>query len=164
MKNTSPKIPSLALVLFLAVTAYAAEDSVSINLSVAHTQYVTLTGTVVGASRTFAESDIKPAANGQEGPTVELGTLGLASNVPGNCALSFTTANNFRLRHLDTNKSLTAYSLFYDGQNIDKKNGEITKSCNSAASPLTFSTNKNYQKNVQTGIYQDKINIVVTTE
>lgn len=163
MKKTSPKIFSSILILFLASSLNAAEDSTSINMSVTHTEYVTLTGTVVGASRTFAESDIKPLP-GKVGPKVELGTLGLKSNVPGNCAISFTTANNFRLRHQDTNQRLASYRLFYENQRINRRNNEITRSCNNDESPLQFSTARNYQQNVQSGVYEDKITVVVTTE
>lgn len=164
MKNRSPKIFISILILFLANSIFATENTATIDLSVTHTEYVSLTGTVVGANRVFSDDDVRPQSNGQRGPKVELGTLGVKSNIPGNCTLSLTTANGFRLRHINTNQRLAGYRLLYQGQRFNRRNSDITQSCNTDPSPLEFSTNKNYRNTMQTGIYQDKVTIVVTTE
>jgi hypothetical protein len=160
----TPKFLSLTLLLVSVVTSYATTNTTDINLSFTHTNYVNLTGTVVGASRTFSENDVKPVGNGF-GPKVSLGTLGLESNMLGACTITFTTANNYRLRHIVSNKRLAAYRLFYRGTKLRKKNNHIDlPSCNLPPRKLKLSTKKNFRQNVAAGIYRDIITITVTTQ
>ena len=164
------RIPLKLLVapIFLSLLfgiAFAATDSTEIGLQVTRVDYVILTGTAVGASRYFSVDDIKPAGRRGPGPTVTLVTLGLESNMSGNCTLDFSTQNNFRLRHIVSNKRLTRYRLEYQGTRIKANKPQIIlPSCNVANSPLDFTAVGRFRRRVEAGIYRDIVTIVVTTE
>ena len=98
-------------ILFATGTvAFAATDTTQIDLSVTHVPYVKLIGTAPGSSRFYGNNDI---ANWIFPSIVDLGTLGLETNVGGNCDINFSTLNNFDLLHTVSNNSLTKYKILY---------------------------------------------------
>ena len=164
MIKISPKILSIIFISAFSVSSLATTDTADINLSFKHTNYVNLTGTVVGVTRFFSVDDLKPIGN-RFGQKVTLGTLGLESNMIGSCTISFTSVNDFKLRHIVTNKRLANYRLFYRGKKVTRRRNEVdTPGCNITPTALKLSTNKRFRKRVKSGIYQDIVTIVVTTE
>lgn len=171
---------NIALKLFLMIlfstTSYAATDETIIDLSYNYTPYVNFTGTAAGASRFYDNGQL---ANGFTTVWVNLGTLGLESNVPGNCDLSFSTNNNFTLLNTSSTGgnlgggSLGAYSLRYRnqifGNAANPSNINTTLPCTSLATPIDFKLNRNFSfvgfnQAIRAGVYQDIVNIVVTTQ
>ena len=167
MRRIPPKLlvaPFLLSILLIIDLSLAATDSSQINLAVTRVDYVKLTGTVVNASRTFSVQDIKPVGNRRRGPRVELGTLGIESNMPGNCDLEFSTQNRFKLRHIISNKRLTRYRLRYRNKRITRRRNRMTLPCNVINSPLEFQSRGRFRNNVEPGIYRDVVTITVTTQ
>jgi len=167
MRRIPPKLlvaPIILPILLSVGFAFAATDSSQINLSLTHVNYVKLTGTVVNASRFFSVRDIKPRGNRRRGPWVELGTLGIESNMLGNCDLEFTTQNRFKLRHIISNKRLSRYRLKYKNKKIRKRKNKITLPCNAANSSLSFQTVGRFRNRVKAGVYRDIVTITVTTQ
>jgi len=142
--------------------ANAAGESTDILVRVIHDQYVRLTGTAVGSSRMFSVDDVKPP-NGSK-PLLSLGTLGLQSNIAGNCSMDFSTANNFRLRHTVSNKKLTSYILKYRNKRITRRKHTLTMPCNVLPTTLAFKRRGKFRNRVRSGIYSDIVTITVTTE
>ncbi len=143
-------------------TASAAGESTDILVRVIHDQYVRLTGTVAGSSRTFSVDDVKPPDGSR--PWVSLGSLGLESNIAGNCDIDFSTQNNFKLKHTVSNKRLTRYILKYRNKKIRKNKHTLTMPCNALPSTLSFKRKGRFRQNVRSGIYSDVVTITVTTQ
>ena len=153
---------SLALLLFTG-TLQAATKTADINLSFSHIEYVNLTGTLVGATRYFDMDYIRPPS-GAAGPKVNLGTLGLDSNMSGNCLIRFDSANAYQFRHTASNKRLAFYRLWYRGKKLTKKRNKITTPCNFSPEMVQLSTRKRFRKRIKSGLYQDILTITVVTE
>jgi hypothetical protein len=160
--NFPIKILLSSLFSFSVGVALAA-DTTTVELEVTHTPYVKLLGSVVGASKFFSVTDIKPVGGGR--PKVTVGFLGLESNISGSCTVDFSTQNNFKLRHIVSNQRLTRYILKYRGQKI-KKNAPtiVLPSCNLNLRPLKLKRKGPFKNNPQAGIYQDIVTITVTTQ
>jgi hypothetical protein len=161
--NALTKILLASLFSFSVAITFAANLTKTIELEATYAPYVTLLGSVVGASKYFSIEDIKPLSGGK--PRVTLGLLGLESNVSGSCTLDFSTQNNFKLRHIVSNQRLTRYILKYKGQKI-KKNAPtiVLPSCNVSLKPLKFTRRGPFKNNPQAGIYRDIVTITVTTQ
>lgn len=161
---------------FFSCSAFAATDETVIDLSYTYTPYVNFIGTAAGASRFYDNGEL---ASGFNTIWVNLGTLGLESNVPGNCDLSFTTVNNFTLLSTSSNGgnlgggSIGAYSLRYRnqvfGNAANPSNLDTSLPCSSLATPIDFKLNRNFSfigfnRAIRAGVYQDIVNITVTTQ
>jgi len=149
-----------------AYTAYAATETTVIDISHTYTPYVSLTGTAPGSSRFYDNDDL---VNFVFPLSVNLGTMGLESNVGGNCDLNFTTANNFKLLHTVTSNNLGDYSIQYEGQVFNEaSNPQLVMPCTSAATDLNFILNgisfSGFDFFIQDGVYQDVVSVVVTTQ
>ena len=159
-----PFSASLALAFSLFTgNLYAVTKEADINLSFSHIEYLNLTGTVVGATRYFDMDYIRPS-NGRAGPKVDLGTLGLDSNFPGSCEIKFTTENNFKFRHTLSNKKLANYRLWYQGKKFTRRRNKITMPCSFTPTTIKLSTTKRFRRRIKSGLYQDVLSIVVTTQ
>ena len=144
-------------------SANAAGESTDIQIKIIHDQFVKLSGTVVGASRTFSVDDIKPPT-GYSSPWVSLGTLGLESNFAANCTMDFSTRNGFKLRHTVSNKRLTRYIMKYRNKKIRKHKPTVTLPCNTAPTTLSLKRRGAFRNNIESGIYADVVTITVTTQ
>jgi len=165
---TNPLLRSIFLVLPLIVvpSSHANTDSTTIELSHTYTPYVNFTGTAPGASRFYDNDDlvtfIFPLS-------VNLGTMGLESNVGGNCDLNFTTANDFKLLHTVSNVNLGDYTIQYQGQQFNETNNpQLVLPCTTAATNINFILNgfsfSGFDFFIDAGVYQDVVNVVVTTQ
>ncbi|MEE9326853.1 MAG: hypothetical protein V3U71_06105 [Cocleimonas sp.] len=158
-----------ALLCAPQVLIYAAtSDQTEIDINVTHTPYVKLIGSAPGSSRFYGNNDI---ANWIFPSIVDLGTMGLESNVAGNCDMNFSTINNFRLLHTASNNSLTKYKVIY--QNTDfsiTNNPTLNIPCNTIPTTIEFSPTQIVFGNIfpalliEAGIYQDTITVVVATQ
>ncbi len=153
--------------IFIFLSASAATDTSEINISHTYTPFVSLTGTAPGSSRFYDNSDVIffvfPVLT-------NLGTMGLQSNIEGMCDLNFTTANNFELLHtVNANSSFGNYSIQYRNTTFDQSNNpQIQLPCTSNPTDLDFIMN-GFSLNgingfIDSGIYQDVISVVVTTQ
>ena len=159
-----PFSASLALAFLLLTGTLQAEiKTTDINLSFSHIEFVNLTGTLVGATRYFDMDYIRPPS-GAAGPKVDLGTLGLDSNIPGNCIIRFDSANTYKFRHTISNKRLARYRLWYRGKKLTNKRNEITTPCSFAPEMVQLSTTRRFRKRIKSGLYQDILTITVITE
>ena len=150
------------LILGSSYGAYAVQRSTNINLNVTHIEILKFIGSAPNINKIFSVADIKPV--GGVRPTVTIGTLGLESNIPGNCTLTFSTFHNFRLKHTVSNKRLTGYRLEYRNKRITKKKNKVmTVPCDYAPSDLDFRTKGPFRQNVKAGFYSDTITIIVTS-
>lgn len=149
-----------------AFTAYTADDNAVINLSYTHTAFVRFTGTAPGDLRTYDNDDI---TNFGVPKPVNIGTMGLESNVGGLCDLTFTTANTFKLLHTVTNNNLGNYKILYKNAVFNEiLNPPLQISCNSVASDIDFELNSfgfsNVDPFLDSGIYRDVITVEVATQ
>ncbi len=95
--------------------------------------------------------------------------MGLESNVGGNCDLNFTTANNFQLLHTVNSNNLGDYTIEYAGLEFNQANNpQLELPCTSPATDLNFILNgisfSGFDFFIQAGVYQDIVNVVVTTQ
>lgn len=157
---------SALLLTSLNSASHAATDSTVIELSHTYFPYVNFTGTAPGASRFYDNDDLAflifPLS-------VNLGTMGLESNVGGTCDLNFTTANDFKLRHTVSNNNLGDYTIQYKGQTFSEaSNPTLQLPCTSTATNLNFIINgisfAGFDFLLQAGVYQDIVTVVVTTQ
>ena len=123
------------------------------------------TGAAPGASRFYDNADV---ANFIFPVQVNLGTMGLASNVSGDCDLEFSTINNFKLLHTVSNKNLSDYSILYEGEVFEEtSNSQITRNCNLAPTDLDFVLNgwtlAGFDFFIDAGIYRDVVTVTVTS-
>ncbi len=166
------KIPApILLILTLSTTltcAYAATESTQIGIQVTHDEYVKIVGSAAGSSNTYSNNDI---ANWIFPNIVDLGTLGLESNMQGNCDLSMSTLNNFDLLHTVSASSLTKYKVIYESQEFSETNNpNLSLPCNLTPSIIQFSPTQIVWGNlapsalIQTGTYSDTVTITITTQ
>jgi hypothetical protein len=154
--------------LIVSSNVFAATDTTEVDISVTHTPYVNFTGTAPGSSRFYGNNDI---ANWIFPSVVDLGTLGLESNIGGNCDINFSTANNFQLLHTVSGNSLTKYRVIYQGQSFSQiSNPTLSIPCTTLPTTIEFSPTQLVFGNlfpqllIQSGNYQDDVSIVVTTQ
>lgn len=145
---------------------FAETDTTAIELSHTFAPFVNFTGTAPGSSRFFDNDEL---VNFIFPLSVNLGTMGLASNVGGNCDLNFTTTNNFRLLNTLSNNNLGNYSIQYEGQVFNQANNpQLELPCTSTATNLNFILNgisfSGFDFFIEAGVYQDVVNVVVTTQ
>jgi hypothetical protein len=146
----------------------ATNDQTEIDINVTHTPYVKLIGSAPGSSRFYGNNDI---ANWIFPSIVDLGTMGLESNVAGNCDMNFSTVNNFQLLHTVSNNSLTPYKVIYQNTNFSNtSNPTLNISCNTIPTTIEFSPTQIVFGNIfpalfiEAGVYQDTITVVVATQ
>ncbi len=159
---------SLLLLLNTNNVTFAASDTAEINVNVNYVPYVKLTGSAPGSTRYYSNNDI---ANWIFPSVVDLGTLGLESNITGNCDISFSTQNNFKLLHTVSGNSLTKYKILYQSQNFsDTSNPTLTTPCTTVPTTIEFAPTQIVWGNlfpsvlIEPGIYQDIVTVVVTTQ
>ncbi len=155
--------------LFLAVSLlvipsviFSAEDKTSIQLSVVSLGYVKFSGSLVDTSHYFSEVQVRPNHSQKPGPKILLGTLGLQSNITGDCTLNFSSENNFGLRHVSSNKKLSDYFLNYRNKNITKnQNHSMSVPCNFKPENVNFYTTGQYLEEIEPGVYSDTVRVEV---
>ena len=168
MKFNKP--PILALISLItccfAYTAFATSNTTSINLSYTFTPYLNFTGTAPGESRTY-DNDV--ITNSGFPIPVNIGTMGLVSNVGGTCDLNFKTANTFKLLHTISGNNLGNYKIRYRGLEFNETNNpQLQLPCTSDATDIDFELNafgfSNIDPFLDSGIYRDVITVEVTTQ
>lgn len=158
-----------SLLLFgLSNLAFSATKQAEIDVQVTHTPYVNFTGTAPGSTRTYDNDDI---SNWIFPIDVDIGTLGLESNISGNCSINFSTLNNFDLLHNNTASSLIRYKILYRSLEFGRANNPpLTMLCNTNPSLLQFKADGFYFGSflggafMQSGLYSDIITITVVTQ
>ncbi|MGK0270887.1 MAG: hypothetical protein ACI88H_001538 [Cocleimonas sp.] len=162
----------LSLVLITIFTssilnvANATTDSTVIELSHTYTPYVNFTGTAPGASRFYDNDDL---VNFIFPLTVVLGTMGLESNVGGNCDMEFSTLNDFELKHTVIPTSGAEFTINYQGQTFTKGNNPtLTTPCTTSATDISFELNNltliGFDNFIPSGLFKDIVTVVVTTQ
>ncbi len=161
-------ITALYCTLLTTTNLQAATEHTDIQVNVIHDEYVKIVGTAAGSSRMYSNNDV---ANWIFPNTVDLGTLGLESNMSGNCALSVSTQNNFKLLHTVSGQRLTRYKLIYESHDFSETNNQgITLPCNFTPTNLQFAPTELVFGNlfpsllIESGIYRDIVTFVVTTQ
>ncbi len=165
--NAKTLVACISLSVFSA-SIQAKTRQTDIELTLTHTEYVKLTGTAPGSSRQYDNNDI---ANWIFPSVVDLGTMGLESNVGGNCDLNFSTLNNFELLHTVSGNSLTKYKVLYQNQEFGRtSNPTLTIPCTTLPTNIQFTPTQVVFGNIfpalfiQSGNYRDVITVVVTTQ
>lgn len=168
MKPNKPLKTAIAFLLTVSAfsTTNAATDTAEITLSHTYDPYVNFTGTAPGASRFYDNGDVYnfifPA-------TVNLGTMGLESNISGDCDIDFTTMNGFKLEHTVSNESLSNYRIEYQGETFEEGNNpQLTIPCSSTPTDLDFVliglSLSGFDLFIPAGIYRDVVSVTVTTQ
>ncbi|GAA0396087.1 hypothetical protein GCM10009133_01460 [Cocleimonas flava] len=168
MKLNKPLNTAIALLLTVSAfsTAHAASDNTEITLSHTYAPYVNFTGTAPGASRFYDNGDV---LNFIFPVQVNLGTMGLASNVSGDCDLDFSTQNNFKLRHTVNNDDLANYRIIYRTVTFEEtSNPQLSIPCNTNPTDLDFIlvgwSLAGFDAFIPAGIYRDVVTVTVTTQ
>lgn len=160
----------LALLLVYSILlpniAYSASDDSVIELSHTYEPYVNFTGTAPGASRFYDNDDL---VNFVFPLTVVLGTMGLESNVGGNCDLDFTTLNNFELQHTVIPTTGGEYTINYQGETFTAgDNPTLTIPCTTSPTDISFILNNltiiGFDNFIPSGVFKDIVTVVVTTQ
>ncbi len=163
------KLAGVCLLLISSNLVHAATKSKSINLNLSYNPYVKFVGTAAGSSNTYSNNDIAfwifPSV-------VDLGTLGLESNINETCDISFSTSNNYRLRHTVSGQNLTNYKLTYRTLDFSQtSNPALSVPCNTTLpttlkfTPTQFVwANWNPAITMEQGIYKDIVTVIVTTQ
>jgi len=130
----------ITLTTGFSTTSYAATtDQSVIDISTTYTPYVNFTGTAPGASRFYDNDDI---VNFIFPLTVVLGTMGLESNLSGDCDLEFSTLNNFELKHTVIPTSGGEYTINYQGETFNAADNPILSiPCNTTPTDISFILN-----------------------
>ncbi len=156
------------LLLMPNAISFAATDTAVISMSTTYTPYVSFTGTAPNSNNAYGNNDI---ANWIFPSIVDLGTLGLESNMGGNCDINFSTQNNFDLLHTVSGNSLTKYKVIYQSLEFnDTTNPTLTTPCTTLPTTMEFSPTQIVWGNlspttwIESGFYQDVVQITVTTQ
>ena len=162
------KYLSVFFLLLVSGSASTATKQAEIDLSYTYTPYVTLVGTAAGSNRMYDNNDI---ADWIFPRIVDLGTLGLESNILGDCTINFSTANSFDLLHTVSSASLTQYKVLYQSQEFGlSANPALTIPCNTLPTTIQFIPTGIVIGNfweaalIQSGVYRDTVHVSVTTQ
>jgi len=154
--------------LFISTSLSAVTKQAEIEMSYKHAPYVKLIGTAPGSNRVFDNNDI---ADFITPVTVDLGTMGLDSNIPGDCEVNFSTLNNFDLKHTVSGSSITRYKVLYRTEEFGRaSNQPLIMPCTSVPTSIQFRATGIVFGNIwesvliQSGTYSDTVNVVVTTQ
>jgi len=150
----------------ISASTSAATDETVIDISHTYTPYVNFTGTAPGASRFYDNDDL---VNFIFPLTVVLGTMGLESNVGGNCDLEFSTLNNFELQHTIIPTTGGDYTINYQGETFtDGNNPTLTIPCTTAPTEISFRLNNltiiGFDNSIPSGVFKDIVTVIVTTQ
>jgi hypothetical protein len=158
--TTFPRAVFLTALFITSTSAIAATDTKTINVRVTQGTFAELTGSAVdGHINTVNMNNIESNAS------VSLGTLGVKSN-GDNCALKFSSLNDFSLIHDTSGSLLKRYQLSYLGHHVASNSGPTIAldSCVISTQILTFNTYGNMPDTVEEGWYQDRVTITLTAE
>ena len=170
MIRVKPLIAAISASIFCTSCsiAFGASETTEISLNITHAPYVKFIGTAPGSSRFYGNNDI---ANWIFPSIVDLGTLGLETNVGGNCDINFSTLNNFDLLHTVSNNSLTKYKIIYQSQDLGQtSNPTLSLPCNTVPTTIEFTPTQIVWGNlfptywIEAGVYSDTVTVVVTTQ
>ena len=160
-------ITPYVLLIFVA-SSFATTDTAIINLSTTYAPYMKFSGTAPGSSRSYGNSDI---ANWVFPNSFDLGTLGLESKISGDCDINFSTQNNFSLLHTISSSNLTKYKVIYQSQEFSgTSNPTLTTPCTTLPTTMKFAPTQLVLGNssptalIESGVYQDVVNITVATQ
>ncbi len=143
--------------LLLLTQANAANYSRSITIQVVAKEHIKLKG----SATTHRLTKIK-FADIQRNKPINLGTFGIEASTQANCSIGFSSANNYRLQHVEqTNRYWVAYKLNYNGQLINSPT-KIIADCNVGNGVLLLIPSRSMDNVVPQGVYQDKLRIIVT--
>lgn len=148
-----------ALVTFSHM-AFAATNTQKINIRIIQAPYVELTGSASdGNIREISMDSITVNS------ITTLGMLGVKSR-GSNCSITFSTLNNYALKHETSGRQLKQYYLSYLGNNISSNaSGKIElDSYIMPASDLNFVSIGNMPAVIEKGVYKDTITMTLTTE
>ena len=158
--NKSPCVLFLTTIIALNTPVLAATDTKTISVQAVQGTYAELTGSAIDGNVNVVSMN-----NIESNAAVSLGTLGVKSN-GDNCALKFTTLNDFSLLHGSSGSLLKRYKLGYLGFDI-ASNAEASLSLDSCfikSKALTFEAQGNMPISIEEGWYQDKVTITLTAE
>ncbi len=168
MTFNKPLKTAIAFLLFVSTSSMtkAATVSTAIKLSYTYAPYVKLTGTAPGTSRFYNNKDL---VNSGIAVPVNLGTMGLASNVSGLCDIDFSTQNTFRLIHTVLETNLSNYSILYRNITFNATNTRLTIPCNTAPTDIDFKLTGfvfgiDIDNLLAAGVYRDVVKVEVTTQ
>lgn len=162
MKFSKSLIAS-AVLLATSTVAFAATDNGSININVTQSEFVALTGTAfdntAAAPATFTTTQLDGSFTGA---ALSLGTVGLDSNLLGNCNIQFNSTNSFSFK--DGTTTLVGYGLTYDGAAVAAATN-IPKTCQFTAAALTLKASAALPvaNLIAAGTYSDVITVTVTS-
>jgi hypothetical protein len=161
-------IAFFSLLFVINANTTAATKIANLNINITFDPYVKLIGTAPGATRVYDNDDI---ANWIFPSVVDLGTLGVESNLNGNCNINFSTINNFKLLHEINGAHLTKYKLLYESEEFSEiSNPTLILPCNTSPTIFQFVPTQIVWPNIfpsftmQHGIYEDTVTMVVTTQ
>ncbi|RVU84734.1 hypothetical protein EOL70_10810 [Leucothrix sargassi] len=161
MNKFSPIFAATAFAVF-ACSAFAATDTKTIDIEVIQGTFAELTGSAVDGNINNINLNDITASN-----TTSLGALGVNSN-GSNCAIEFSTLNNFRFNHESSGATLKTYFLNYLGTNIfsnaDVNRNIALDSCAIAPSALTITPSGDTLETIEAGTYKDTVTITLTAE
>jgi hypothetical protein len=159
----SKSLVASAILLATSTATFAATDSGTININVTQSEFVALTGTAfdntAAAPATFTTTALDASFGGAG---LSLGTVGLNSNLLGNCNIQFSSTNSFSLK--DGTTTLVGYGLTYDSTAVVAAT-DITKSCQFTAAALTLNSSAALPaaNTIAAGTYSDVISVIVTS-
>ncbi len=149
---------------FLVTSTFAVQtDSSQIIINVTKGDFVNFTGTVDSAAA--ANLSIAEVTN----TSTSIGTLGLESNVAGDCTVAFTSTNAYKLMNGPIAlHGAGTYSLAWNGSTINATSPSVTiagTSCNLANTAMSIVTTGLTPANtVVAGTYTDTVSMTVTTQ
>ena len=164
--NPLHKVIFSLAILLNSTFSHAATDNTVIDFSHTYTPYVNLVGTAPGAERFYDNDDL---VNFIFPLSVNLGTMGLQSNIGGDCDLEFSTLNNFELKHTVIPTTGGEYTINYQGQSFNANSNPIlTIPCTTAPTDINFILNNltiiGFDNFIPSGLFQDIVTVVVTTQ
>ncbi|MDX2368264.1 MAG: hypothetical protein QNK36_07665 [Colwellia sp.] len=88
----------------------------------------------------------------------------MESNSTGDCDVSFSSINNYKLNHEVTGETLVDYAISYAGINNDGANANnVTTACNTVASSLDW-ISQAMPASINAGVYKYVVTVTVVTQ
>ncbi len=159
--NLCKKIISVAVLAAFTSVTFAATDTVDIVINVTKNEFINITGDV-GASPTVELLDTEV-----DGVPATLGSLGVESNVSGDCNINVVSDNTYELLHTVSGTALhggSPYSVSWAGATFSPSNTAAINitNCTEAISDVTMINPTMVA--TEAGTYSDTLHITVTNE
>jgi len=143
--------------LFTSAALAAGRDSTNIRIQVIQRAPLRVGGSLFTQDRVNLDEERLSTKK-----TIPIGSVKIQSKTRQRCQVDFSSQNDFKLTHSDTNSVLAKYNILLDGKKIDEGH-PLNTDCDKLDSQLDLQPLDTSPNIAKQGYYEDTLSMVITT-